>query len=140
MKRTIIFVLCISALLTACGTASVSKAIADDDIAPVVTKKPVSTKEPTNTKEPIGVTSAGTPIIDKSDYDSVKMQSTPNSTCFSEIGYYDGDLFVVFRDSGAEYVYRDVPKYVWNELNDADSMGRYYNSNIKGNYDCEKLG
>ena len=67
------------------------------------------------------------------------MVETPNSSCFSEIGWYGGDLYVVFRDSGAEYVYFDVPRSVYNELEDSDSPGKYYNAEIKGDYDCEKV-
>ncbi|MBO7670396.1 MAG: KTSC domain-containing protein [Oscillospiraceae bacterium] len=69
------------------------------------------------------------------------MHDTPDSTCFSSIGYDSstGTLMVVFRDSGAKYAYGEVPKTVYNELRDAESMGGYYNKNIKGKYDCTKV-
>lgn len=67
------------------------------------------------------------------------MVETPYSSCFSEIGWYGGDLYVVFRDSGAEYVYFDVPRSVYNELEDSDSPGKYYNAEIKWDYDYEKV-
>ena len=37
------------------------------------------------------------------------------------------------------YVYKDVPEQVYLELIAADSAGGYYNSFIKGSYECEKL-
>lgn len=70
---------------------------------------------------------------DAEDFEHV---STPESTCFSEIGYdYIGkELKVIFRDSGAEYTYYGVPYNTWYELRDADSKGGYYNAEIKDNY------
>lgn len=87
-------------------------------------------------------TSKGTPINDSFNWSSVSMQSTPESSCFSEIGYDSRHevLVVTFRDSGASYAYYDVPDYVWDDLESAKSKGGYYNSDIKGYYDCEKLG
>ena len=70
---------------------------------------------------------------------TVDMVSTPNSSCFSSVGYDDGTLYVTFRDSGSVYSYEDVPRYVYNELWDASSMGSYYNSDIKGYYECHRL-
>ena len=63
------------------------------------------------------------------------------STCFDEVGYnyYDETLYVRFLDSQKEYLYLDVPEYVFDELYASDSPGRYYNQEIKGQYDCERL-
>ena len=100
------------------------------------TSKP-TTREPASEYQ--GYTSQGTPIVDSDNYDDIRMISTPDSTCFSAVGYKSGRLVVTFRDSGASYAYLDVPEGVWEELRDADSKGGYYNSEIKGYYDCEKL-
>ena len=70
---------------------------------------------------------------------SASMKSTPDSTCFSSVGYSNGTLYVEFRDSGSVYSYEDVPKSVYNELWDASSMGSYYNNYIKGYYECHRL-
>lgn len=63
------------------------------------------------------------------------------SSCFSAIGYdYDDDILqVTFRDSGVSYQYSDVPVSVWNDLKSASSPGKYYNSDIKGNYSCTRM-
>ncbi|MBO7669839.1 MAG: KTSC domain-containing protein [Oscillospiraceae bacterium] len=86
-------------------------------------------------------TSQGTPINDSFDWSRVSMEDTPESSCFSEIGYDKKHevLVVTFRDSGASYAYYGLPSSVWNELCNAKSKGGYYNSEIKGYYDCEKL-
>lgn len=87
-------------------------------------------------------TSQGTPINENFDEDQVSMQDTPDSTAFSQVGYNVSKnlLVVTFRDSGASYAYYDVPQSVWNNLKSAKSMGGYYNSDVKGQYTCEKLG
>ncbi len=87
------------------------------------------------------VTSRGTPITSSFDRSSITMIETPESSCFSEIGYIEGEqlLCVTFRESGDSYIYFGIPDYVWNELCNADSMGSYYNSSIKGSYLCDKL-
>lgn len=66
--------------------------------------------------------------------------NTPESTCFSRVGYDSRNnvLIVVFRDSGAEYHYYDVPEDVWESFYDSTSLGRYFNANIKGNYAYQK--
>lgn len=67
------------------------------------------------------------------------MVDTPNSSAFSAVGYSDGTLFVKFRDNGYVYSYEDVPQSVYNEMWAADSMGGYYNKEIKGYYECHRL-
>ena len=120
MKRYIIALL-LALLLAGCGMQDLS------------TKASIQTPRPT--------TSQGTPISDESEIPRVKLHDTPDSTCFSAVGFDSGTgtLIVVFRDSGAKYAYDDVPKSVYDELCRADSMGGYYNKNIKGNYDCTKI-
>ena len=70
---------------------------------------------------------------------TASMISTPDSSCFSSVGYDDGILYVTFRDSGSVYSYVGVPSYVYDELWSASSMGGYYNSSIKGYYECHRL-
>lgn len=86
-------------------------------------------------------TSQGTPINDGFKMDSISMEKTDQSSCFSEIGYdeNEGLLVVTFRSSGDSYLYYDVPEDMWEALSSSESIGRYYNDNIKGEYFCEKL-
>lgn len=46
----------------------------------------------------------------------------------------NGDVTVEFS-SGTEASYADVPEDVFQEFVSADSVGRYFNQNIKGVYD-----
>ena len=89
-------------------------------------------------------TSAGTPIVDReaSDFSisDAMMRNTPNSTCFSKIGYNEDKeiLVVTFRSSGYTYLYFGVSKSEWTAFRTSDSLGKYYNSHIKGHYECFK--
>lgn len=82
-----------------------------------------------------------TPVINGYDLDAIDFVETPDSTAFSQIGYSENrqDLVIQFKESGAYYVYHDVPGDVWDALLAADSRGGYYNREIKGNFDCEKI-
>lgn len=73
---------------------------------------------------------------------AVEMEETPRSSCFSYIGYDEANetLYVVFRESGMEYVYHNFTDGDWYSFYNADSLGKYYNAHIKGNYECEKIG
>lgn len=70
------------------------------------------------------------------------MEETPQSSCFSEIGYDAKNevLHVVFRTSGIEYVYYDFTQSDWKSFYNADSLGKYFNANIKGYFDYKKIG
>ena len=103
-------------------------------------RSPPAPEEDEEEEEP-EYTSAGTHINRDFDYSGFTVVETDDSTCFCEIAYNSRRhiLIVTFRDSGATYAYYDVPASVWSELRDAYSKGGYYNSDIKGHYDCEKL-
>ena len=89
----------------------------------------------------IGETTQGTPIVEVVRSEVV-WQDTPTSDCFSEIGY-DADaeiLYVRFRDSGAAYRYLDYPSSEWEKFSVQNEPGKWYNKNIKGQYESQKIG
>ena len=47
-------------------------------------------------------------------------------------------LTITFN-SGAKYLYKGVPSDVAQDLVSADSVGKFFSSNIKGIYDSEAL-
>ncbi|NDJ21136.1 KTSC domain-containing protein [Nostoc sp. B(2019)] len=54
---------------------------------------------------------------------------------------YDSDeqvLQVEFQ-SGAVYQYSGVESETWEDLHSADSIGRFFNDEIKGKYECDRL-
>ena len=45
-------------------------------------------------------------------------------------------LEIEFRSTGFVYQYFDVPEIEFRKLMNAESMGRYFNKNIKDDYRC----
>lgn len=60
------------------------------------------------------------------------------SSNIKKIGYENNELIVEYL-SGAQYRYEEVPETVFNELLEAESKGRFMNSNIKGKYKFRKI-
>lgn len=73
--------------------------------------------------------------------DFLQWEDTERSSCFSAAAYSPifRTLAVEFRRNGSVYYYYDLSPEVAEEFFAADSLGRYYNQNIKGSYDCERI-
>ena len=138
---------------TAAPTAvSTQRTTAKPTATPKPTAKPTArpTATPKATQQPLfalsGSTSSGTPVVDRQrsrfSLSMADIYSTPNSSCFSQIGYCQSERVLVlkFRDSGITYLYLDVSSSTWSSLRNASSAGSYYNSYIKGRYTCYKWG
>lgn len=83
--------------------------------------------------------------------DHVKYRTTP--VCLDEFEYQDtsrssfvrgawydaSNNYMLISLKGTKYHYCRVPEGVWNAFQNAPSFGRFYGSNLKGNYDC-RLG
>lgn len=64
-----------------------------------------------------------------------------DSSNIESIGYDSSmqELHVRFLKSGETYVYYNVEEWVFVEMIQAESKGRYLNMNIKGIYDYMKI-
>lgn len=62
------------------------------------------------------------------------------SSFISGIAWEDGVLFVRMGDRGAIWAYEGVPEELFHEFMDAGSKGTFYNNEIKGVYDGDKVG
>ncbi len=70
---------------------------------------------------------------------AVTWQSVESSN-IAQIGYDAGTWELMVRfNSGAEYVYSNVPDSVFTGFLDADSKGKFLNENIKGQYEYAKV-
>jgi len=58
------------------------------------------------------------------------------SSLVERLCYDSTEQYVIVSLNGTYYHYCEVPSYVVSDWKGADSMGRYYNSQIKGRYDC----
>ena len=81
---------------------------------------------------------------------TVKYRSTPvdvGAPWFEALGrddsslvyaawYDEGNDYLVINLKGTNYHYCGLPRTEWIALQEAASMGRHYNSAIKGRYDC----
>lgn len=69
----------------------------------------------------------------------MEMQSV-NSSDLSEVGYdADNNLLIVEFKNGNVYQYGLVPQEVFDGLISAESVGKYFNQFIKGNYSYSKI-
>ncbi len=73
--------------------------------------------------------------------DFLQWEDTERSSCFSAVAYSPifRTLAVEFRRNGSIYYYYDLSPEVAEEFFAADSLGRYFNQNIKGSYDYERI-
>ena len=70
---------------------------------------------------------------------NVKMISV-NSSNVSEVGYDEQDQIVYVRFlNGTLYIYKGVPKYDFDGLLNAPSVGSYLHRNYKNVYPYERL-
>lgn len=60
------------------------------------------------------------------------------SSNLRSVGYENGTLYVSFH-SGSTYSYDGVPQSVYENLLNAPSKGKYFNTNIKNRYPYRKL-
>ncbi len=59
-----------------------------------------------------------------------------NSSMANAIGYKESDrILQVEFHNGAIYQYAGVEPEIWQELHETNSIGRYFNNQIRGNYD-----
>jgi KTSC domain len=61
-----------------------------------------------------------------------------DSSVIEEVGFEAGELVVKFRDGGT-YVYSVVPESVFQSLLGAESIGSFFNREIRPYYDCHPL-
>ncbi|MEG3859924.1 KTSC domain-containing protein [Microcoleus sp. herbarium12] len=63
-----------------------------------------------------------------------------DSAMASAIGYNQEERVLQIEfSSGSVYQYSDVEPEIWESLQDADSTGRFFNSEIKGAYSSRRL-
>ena len=63
---------------------------------------------------------------------------TVESSNVAKVGYKDSVLYIEFN-SGALYTYSAVPEKVYNDLMEAESIGKFLNQQIKGTYNYERI-
>lgn len=76
-------------------------------------------------------------LVRETDF-SIEEKVNTESSWIDFIEYYSCDeasgYLILNTKKGKSYIHKNVPIQVWNEFKNADSFGRFYNQNIKGNY------
>lgn len=63
-----------------------------------------------------------------------------SSSMANAVGYDPNEqILQVEFHNGAVYQYSGVEFETWEELQDTDSIGRYFNHEIRGNYQCDRV-
>ena len=52
---------------------------------------------------------------------------------------YEGDILTIQFFNGATYQYVEVPYNIFEELKFAQSVGKYFHANIRGEFESEKI-
>ena len=60
------------------------------------------------------------------------------SSNISQVGFHDNSIFVEFKN-GTTYEYLETSKEDYSNLVGAKSVGKHLNTEIKGNFDCNKV-
>lgn len=73
--------------------------------------------------------------------DAARSRVAVNSTCLRVVEHDNEDkrLRLEFRTSGAIYEYSGVSKRAATNLAKAESVGRYFNRNVRNNYPYERV-
>lgn len=62
------------------------------------------------------------------------------SSMIAQVAYNEEDkILTVTFSKGDEYIYKDVPREIYNELIASESIGKYFLANIKNKYQTEKV-
>jgi len=69
----------------------------------------------------------------------VETKAIENSSNIISISYTNNNSLLVLFKNGGEYIYKAVPKEIYEEIVKAESAGKYLTSAVKGKYEYEKL-
>ncbi len=76
-------------------------------------------------------------VVQNSSF-AIEEKVNTDSSWIDSIEYYSCDeasgYLVINTKKGGSYIHENMPIHVWNEFKNADSFGKFYNQNIKGNY------
>jgi hypothetical protein len=70
------------------------------------------------------------------DLKPFKCESVVRSSLVKRLCYDPKEQYVIVNLNGTYYHYCEVPSGLVSAWQRADSMGRFYNQNVKGNFDC----
>lgn len=75
--------------------------------------------------------------VNNKNMKKIKMYDVESSNV-KQIGYDENILFVLFKNNGL-YKYADVPQNIFEDLLNAESVGKTLNKAVKKIYECERI-
>jgi len=72
----------------------------------------------------------------KVDVASFEYLDGGDSSFVREAWYDDNNQYMIINLNGTNYHYCGLPSSTWDSLRESSSLGSFYNSSIKGHYDC----
>jgi hypothetical protein len=144
MKSSTIVAVTIAVTLTACS-ASTSPSI---DVSNSSSPVSVVTATPSAIRSPTTATSSApthTPVLLTVKYRSVPVDIAHprfdhlngRSSTLVDAAHYDSENgYMIVSLTGTAYHYCDMPRSVWAAFTEASSLGSFFNSEVKGMFDC----
>jgi hypothetical protein len=77
-----------------------------------------------------------TPAVETKIIETIPIK---NSSNISAVSYTNTGSLIVQFNNGGEYIYKSVPKEIYEELAKSESAGKYLTAAVKGKYEYEKL-
>ena len=66
--------------------------------------------------------------------------NTSRSSFIKEAWYKSSDQYLILKLNNTYYHYCNLPQNSWSAFENADSLGDFYNTQIKGRFECETNG
>lgn len=76
---------------------------------------------------------------EKTDFKITETIIIENSSNIAAISYTDVEAMLVKFKNGGEYLYKKVPKEIYETITKAQSAGKYLNTAVIGKFEYEKL-
>ncbi len=76
-------------------------------------------------------------VINKTTFTFKESVNTSKSSWIKDANYYSCNNtsgFFVLKTAKKEYIFKSVPIAIWKKFKNADSFGKFYNSNIRNKY------
>ena len=100
-------------------------------LAPLLVAVALALATPTSKAESVFVKYRG-----QVDLKPFACESVARSSLVKRLCYDSKEQYVIVSLNGTYYHYCEVPSSLVAAWHRADSMGRFYNQNVKGNFDC----
>ena len=102
-----------------------------DDSSVIKQTKPKSYKNNTSIKNQVYVKYRGEVSLETFTCNTITRSSLIRRLCYDK-----AESYVIVNLNGTNYHYCEVPESFVNEWMNATSMGKFFNSRVKGGFDC----